>query len=70
MQRVHFQHRLRTNRPASALIILPVVIAIGIGGEIYVNGWLATDYSVKGKITITSDEKYFETFDFRAVLLK
>jgi len=41
-----------------------------IGGDIYVNGWLNRDYSVKGQITITSNEKYFETFDFKAVLLK
>ena len=41
-----------------------------IGGDIYVNGWLASDYSVKGQITITSNEKYFETFDFKARLLK
>lgn len=41
-----------------------------VEGGLYVNGWLASDYSVKGKITITSDEKYFETFDFKARLLK
>ena len=41
-----------------------------IGGDIYVKGWLNRDYSVKGQITITSNEKYFETFDFKAVLLK
>jgi hypothetical protein len=32
------------------------------GGDIYVNGWIGTDYFVGSEITITSDEKYFETF--------
>ena len=41
-----------------------------IGGDIYVKGWLNREYSVKGHIIITSNEKYFETFDFRAKLLK
>jgi hypothetical protein len=37
-----------------------------IGGDIYARGWLNTDLSVAGEIIITSDEKYFETFSFKA----
>jgi len=40
------------------------------GGEIYVTGWIDVDCSIKGKITITSDKRYFEVFDFRAVPLR
>lgn len=36
------------------------------GGTIYVTGWLGSDYSIFGKITITSDKKYYEVFDFSA----
>lgn len=36
-------------------------------GDIYVTGWVSPDYSAMGKITITSDEKYFETFDWKAI---
>ena len=36
------------------------------GGDIYVRGWLNTDYSAAGTITITSDEKYSEQFDWKA----
>jgi hypothetical protein len=35
-------------------------------GDIYVNGWLDPDLSVISEITITSDEKYFETFSWKA----
>ena len=37
-----------------------------IGGDIYVRGWLSPDLSVAGEIIITSDEKYFQTFSFKA----
>ena len=37
-----------------------------IGGDIYVRGWLNPDLSVAGEIIITSDEKYSETFTFKA----
>jgi hypothetical protein len=33
-----------------------------IFGDIYVRGWLSPDYVLTGEVTITSDEKYFETF--------
>jgi len=36
------------------------------GGAIYVRGWLNRDYSVSGTITITSDEKYSEEFEWKA----
>lgn len=36
------------------------------GGAIYVRGWLNRDYSVSGAITITSDEKHSEEFDWKA----
>jgi len=36
------------------------------GGAIYVRGWLSRDYSVSGAITITSDEKHSEEFDWKA----
>lgn len=36
------------------------------GGAIYVRGWLNRNYSVSGTITITSDEKYSEEFDWKA----
>jgi hypothetical protein len=38
-----------------------------MGGDIYIRGWLSPDLSVAGEIIITSDEKYSETFDFKAV---
>jgi hypothetical protein len=34
-------------------------------GDIYVQGWLAKEYVLTGKVTITSDEKYFETFTWK-----
>ncbi|MGD0571386.1 MAG: hypothetical protein ABSB11_00020 [Sedimentisphaerales bacterium] len=37
-----------------------------LGGDIYVRGWLSPDLSVAGEIIITSDEKYFQTFSFKA----
>lgn len=37
-----------------------------IGGDIYARGWLSPDLSVAGEIIITSDEKYFQTFSFKA----
>jgi hypothetical protein len=37
-----------------------------MGGDIYIRGWLSPDLSVAGEIIITSDEKYSETFDFKA----
>ncbi len=37
-----------------------------IGGDIYARGWLNPDLSVAGEIIITSDEKYAETFSFKA----
>lgn len=37
-----------------------------IGGDIYVRGWLSPNLSVAGDIIITSDEKYFQTFSFKA----
>jgi hypothetical protein len=36
-----------------------------IVGDIYVRGWLGTDFVLTGEVTITSDEKYFETFTFK-----
>lgn len=36
-------------------------------GDIYVRGWLSHDYSATGTITITTDEKYFEQFDWKAL---
>lgn len=36
-----------------------------IAGDLYVTGWLNDDLSAGGKITITSDEKYFETFEWK-----
>lgn len=35
-------------------------------GDIYVTGWISTDYTTIGKVTITSDEKYFEVFEWQA----
>lgn len=35
-------------------------------GDIYVTGWLNTDKTAMGEITITSNEKYSETFDWKA----
>jgi aspartyl aminopeptidase len=37
-----------------------------MGGDIYARGWLNPDLSVAGEIIITSDEKYSETFSFKA----
>jgi hypothetical protein len=34
-------------------------------GQIYVQGWLDGEYVLSGEVTITSDEKYFETFTWR-----
>ncbi len=31
-------------------------------GDLYVTGWLSPNYNVEGKVTLTSDEKYYETF--------
>lgn len=36
-----------------------------IAGDIYVKGWLNSEYTVTGEVTITSDEKYFETFTWK-----
>jgi hypothetical protein len=36
------------------------------GGTIYITGWLGSDYSTFGEVTITSDNKYYEVFDFSA----
>lgn len=33
-------------------------------GRIYVSGWLGSDHNVKGKATITSDDKHFKSFEF------
>jgi hypothetical protein len=41
-------------------------IVNNIAGDIYVRGWLSTDYVLTGEVTITSDEKYFETFTFKS----
>jgi hypothetical protein len=30
-----------------------------------VQGWLDKEYILTGKVTITSDEKYFETFTWK-----
>ena len=35
-------------------------------GDIYVRGWIDDDYIATGEITITSNEKYFETFIWKA----
>lgn len=35
-------------------------------GDLYVTGWLEADYVVYGKLVITSDEKYSETYDWKA----
>lgn len=34
-------------------------------GDIYVQGWLDSEYMLSGEVTITSDEDYFETFTWR-----
>lgn len=34
-------------------------------GDIYVRGWLSPEYTLTGEVTITSDEKYFETFTWK-----
>ena len=34
-------------------------------GQIYVQGWLDGEYVLSGEVTITSDEKYFETFTWK-----
>jgi len=34
-------------------------------GDIYVRGWLSPKYSATGEVTITSNEKYFETFTWK-----
>jgi len=34
-------------------------------GDIYVQGWLDSEFVLSGEVTITSDEKYFETFTWR-----
>jgi hypothetical protein len=34
-------------------------------GELYVSGWLNTDFSIAGDITITSDRKYSEIFHWQ-----
>jgi hypothetical protein len=38
-------------------------------GALYVTGWLSPDYSVQGNVTITSDERYFETFEWKSILV-
>ena len=35
-------------------------------GDLYVTGWLETDYVAYGKLVITSNEKYSETYDWKA----
>ena len=40
------------------------------GGDIYVKGWLDSEYNIVGEIIITSNEKYFETFVWKARLNK
>jgi hypothetical protein len=35
-------------------------------GDLYVTGWIDPKYTAFGKVTITSDEKYFEAFDWQA----
>ncbi len=35
-------------------------------GDLYVTGWLETDYVAYGKLVITTDEKYSETYDWKA----
>ncbi|MHC4417185.1 MAG: hypothetical protein ACYSU6_01220, partial [Planctomycetota bacterium] len=32
------------------------------GGDLYITGWINTDYTAFGEVTITSNEKYFERF--------
>ncbi len=36
------------------------------GGQIYIRGWISPEHVSTGEITITSDEKYFETFTWKA----
>jgi hypothetical protein len=38
-----------------------------VGGDIYARGWLNPDLSVTGEIVITSDEKYSQVFEFKAL---
>jgi len=38
---------------------------LNIGGDIYVQGWLDSEYVLSGEVTITSNEKHFETFTWR-----
>ena len=33
-------------------------------GDLYVTGWIEPDYAVNGKLVLTSDEKYFETYEW------
>ena len=35
-------------------------------GNLYVTGWIEADYTGHGKLVITSDEKYSETYDWKA----
>lgn len=35
-------------------------------GDIYVTGWVGADYKLNGKITITSDKKYYKVFSLEA----
>lgn len=37
-------------------------------GDIFVTGWVSRDYSVKGKVTITSNRKTYHQYDFSGQL--
>ncbi len=37
------------------------------GGEIFVRGWIDTDYGATGTVTITSNRKEFEKFDWKTL---
>ena len=41
-----------------------------VKGRIYVRGWVDTDYTATGEITITSDKRSFQTFSWQAKALE
>lgn len=36
-------------------------------GDLYLVGWLESDHSINGELTITTNEKYYETFECKAI---
>ena len=37
-----------------------------VNGDIYVNGWVDTEYTARGKVIVTSDSKHIKTFNWEA----